>query len=755
MIKTVIKRDGNSEAFQADKLNGWGVWSSNHLGNNVSWSEVVLHVVSSLPEVSTSKQIQETAIKYCLDKRQWEYNLMAGRLYAALMLKEIHGGKYPTVLEVHSKLKAAGLMVVLDYSKEEYDQVEKIIDHNLNLKSTHYSLQQNRKKYALRDKVRGTEFETPQFTYMRMAMALAEQEPESTRMKDVAKYYEHFSHKRINAPTPYYVNLGTDLDGYASCCLYTTNDSWRSLAAGDHIAYAMTAMSAGIGSHIKTRSLGDAVRNGLIQHQGKLPYYRALVGSINANLQNGRGGAATVHYTGYDPEVEVIQKLKNPMTPTSKQVRGVDYSFGSNKFFARLAAKNQDVCLFSYDDAPELYEAQYSKDENLFEQLYNAFVKSDKPRTVINARQVVLGALQEAFDTGRHYLHFTDTMNKHTPFKDVIYSSNLCQEVSLPTKAFNSVEELYQDYKEGDGEVALCNIAGIIPSNIKSDEQYAEVAYYALKMIDVGIHKSSYVFKNLEQTAKSRLNAGVGIVGLAHYMAKHGKSYKTQEGRDFVHELSETHAWHLYNASLKLGKEKCNAPWMHKTMWPEGWLPLDTYEKRVDSLVTVGNKRDWEQLRKAIVANGGIRNSVCIAHMPAESSSIASETTNGLYPIRDFDLLKTNDTGVVSYVVPDATKLKNKYEIAWDVPTEDLIKIYAIVQKWTDQAISADLYRKMQGDEKVGTAEMLSTYLDLVRYGIKTRYYQNSLTGKNVKLDETQVEEPMVDSGSECESCSL
>ena len=77
---------------------------------------------------------------------------------------------------------------------------------------SHYSLYQNRTKYALRDKVGGKEYETPQFTFMRMAMALAEKEPKETRMKDVAKYYEHFSHKRINAPTPYYVNLGTDLN---------------------------------------------------------------------------------------------------------------------------------------------------------------------------------------------------------------------------------------------------------------------------------------------------------------------------------------------------------------------------------------------------------------------------------------------------------------------------------------------------------------------------------------------------------------
>lgn len=426
MIKYVIKRNGSKEEFSANKINGWGEWASKNLDKVVNWSEVVLHVVSTLPETTTSKEIQESAIKYCLNKRTWEHNLMAGRLYASLMQKEIHGSKYPTVLEVHSKLLAAKLMVPLNYSKEEYDQVEKIIDHSLNLKSTHYSLQQNRKKYALRDKVRGIEYETPQFTYMRMAMALAEDEPKETRMKDVAKYYEHFSHKRINAPTPYYVNLGTDLNGYASCCLYTTADSWRSLAAGDHIAYAMTAMSAGIGSHMKTRSIGDAVRNGLIQHQGKIPYYRALVGAINANLQNGRGGAATVHYTAFDPEVEVIQKLKNPMTPATKQVRGVDYSFGSNKFFARMAAKNQDVYLFSYSDTPELYEAMYSKDDKEFEKLYEEFIKSDKPKTKVNARQIVLGALQEAFDTGRHYLHFPDAMNTHTPFKDKIYSSNLC-----------------------------------------------------------------------------------------------------------------------------------------------------------------------------------------------------------------------------------------------------------------------------------------------------------------------------------------
>lgn len=309
------------------------------------------------------------------------------------------------------------------------------------------------------------------------------------------------------------------------------------------------------------------------------------------------------------------------------------------------------------------------------------------------------------------------------------------QEIALPTKGFSSVKELYEPYQEGNGEIGVCSLSGIVPANIESDEQYAEVAYYCLKMIDFAIQHGDYVFKNLEDTAKARMSAGVGIVGLANYMARYNKKYSNQEGLNFVHELSETHYWHLVNASLKLSKEKGLAPWMHKTLWPEGWLPIDTYEKRTDELVTVSNKRDWESLRKEIIANGGIRNSVLVAHMPAESSSIASETTNGLYPVRDFDLVKTTETLASCYVVPDSTKYRAKYETAWEVSPEDLTKFYAVVQKWTDQAISADLYRKMQGDEKVGTSEMLRTYFDFVKYGIKTRYYQNSLTAKGIDLN--------------------
>jgi len=120
------------------------------------------------------------------------------------------------------------------------------------------------------------------------------------------------------------------------------------------------------------------------------------------------------------------------------------------------------------------------------------------------------------------------------------------------------------------------------------------------------------------------------------------------------------------------------------------------------------------------------------------NSTISSGTTNGPYPIREFSMMKTNDTLVNHWVAPDSTKLKNKYQLAWDVDTTSMIKVYAIMQKWCDQAISADLFVKIQGDQKVSSSAMIQDYLDMVRYGMKSRYYVNSLTSKGVDLTSTE-----------------
>lgn len=791
MIERIIKRDGTFEDFSPRKLNGWGEWASKTLGSDVSWSEVVLHVASTSSTEITSKQLQQAFIDYCLTKRSFAYNRMAGRLYISMLYKDIYNDKLPTLYEMLSQLAERGLAsqsFVDSFTQDEYEELNKLLDHKFDLNYAHYQIEQAMEKYSLRDRVKGGYLETPQYSAMRVAMQMCKNR--KNRIERIKRHYNKIRSDVLNVPTPYYTNSGTDKLGLASCCLHESDDFVGSLAAGNHISYMMTVNSAGQGTKIRTRTVDDPVRGGTISHQGKKPYLRAEVGMINANLQNGRGGAETTSFDIIDPEIKELLVLKNPMTPSARQIRGLDYSVGFNRYFAKKAANNEDWVLFSYADVPDLYEAMYATDDT-FERLYEDYVKKGKGRETVKAREILRLMLTEGVGVGRIYQENLFEMNYHTPFKTCgngkIRQSNLCLEIALITNAYDSVEDLYiygdlkkaiannahpsviQYLKEKNdavkGEVAVCSLAGINVGKIKGkvgtpewDEEYREAAFVALDMIYTAITESEYPLPHIEYTAKKRMSAGVGIVDLAHLMAKYKLNYDSQEGRDLIHKVAESHYWHLLNASLELSKEFGVCEWVDKTKWKEGWLPIDTYNKHVDEVVTVGLQYDWEKLRQRIVENGGHAFSVLAAHMPAESSSVRSGSTNGVYAIRDLDLNKTNDTNAVKYVVPESDKLGKYYQNAYDISVEDMAKVYGIIQKWTDQAISADQWYKAQGSDKIKSSELMKGWFSWVYYGVKTRYYINTLTAKGIELNVDLVEDDQEfqpEANSECEECRM
>ena len=854
----------------------------------------------------------------------------------------------------------------------------------------------------------------------------------------------------------------------------------------------------------------------------KLPYYRALVGAVRANMQNGRAGACNTFYSAFDPEVNDLVRLKNQRTVEDKKIRGMDYTQMGNKFLARKAAKNEQIFLFNTFTAPDLYQAFFSGDENEFASLYEKYEQDPNfKKTYVSARDIVVTAMEESYETGRAYLAFMDEINRHTPYKDTIYSSNLCvapetmlltdrghlpiaslvnQEVNVwngqeyssttvvktgeaqslwtvalsdgksldctpyhkwyvvdgygqeprevrtheleigqklvkfdlpviegdldlelpymngfftgdgtslpngsaklylygdkiglhdrfeiplnwrsngdnrletevwglrskyfvpdhrysvrsrlswlagwldadgciyrngdneaitatsvnfeflkqvqymlqtlgvhskitagrpagysrlplndgtgnygdfycqavyrllisssdsqkllhlglinklqrlhvqersvqraasqfvvvvdvvdrgrvddtycvsepkrhmavfngiltgqcveivePTEGYENIPDLYtagpvgyikfrdtdgivwrkqavekvtfagdikpfrkydaaQNLKPGDQiemgmstitvaevlelkrepEVALCSLGGIVVTNVKNDEEYYQAMYYTLLMIDKCIHMSDYALPHVGYTAKSRLAAAVGMLDVAHYLARKGLKYSTPEGKRAIHELAETHCYFAIEASLQLAKELGNCPWSHRTKWTDGWLPIDTYNKNIDKFVDAPLKRNWEGLRFRVVDNGGIRNSALVAHMPTESSSKAAGVANSMYAVREKAMLKTDNGMTLSWAAPDSDLLD--YELAWDIPTKDMIECYGVVQKFTDQTISADLYRRIVDDEKIPSTEMINDYIHMQRVGMKTRYYSNTYTGKDIDL---------------------
>lgn len=747
MIEKIKKRDGSLVDFNPDKLMHWAKWAA---GIGVDWFSIAAEAYKRCPNECTTQELQNAMIQACTDKEDTPHLKMAGRLLMGDIYKQAFGGhkNIPTVLEMYKKMVSLGLWEDMGYTDEELIKAESFINHDKDLHSLHSVIHQISTKYATKDIESNTVLESPAFVWMRMALGVCVNEPTSSRIDEVKAYYLDFSESRINAPTPNIINLGSPRRNYASCAIFKSNDTAQSLAAGDHIAYNMTVASAGVGAMLQTRSKGEGVRKNTIRHGGKLPYYEVIGKGAKANKQGSRGGAVTMHFNCLDPEIETLLRLRHPTTVTAQANRDLDYSFGYHPYLAEKAAKNEQWMLVSYKQSPELHEALYSGVEGVFEKLYDEYEASKKKRKYINARKLALEFLRMQEETGRMYEHNTFEMNRHTPFKDIIYSSNLCQETGLPTQGFKNVQELYKE-EYVQGEIGLCNLAAIVAGNV-SDEQYPEVAYRALKMIDNVINMMDYPFPNLKFTAQARRSAGVGVTNLAYDMASKGLSYKSKEGKDYMHRLAETHSYWLHKASVRLAKERGKCNWYEKTKYADGCLLIDT-AKDLSDIVDQTLQYDWEGLRKEITEHG-VRFSVLEAFMPVESSSIAGNTTNGIYPIRERAVIKTSGNNKTVFLAPDWELLKDRYESAWDIPRKDITDMYAIFQKFTGQGISADFWRKFDSSEarSISAKELLEDWFYRIKRGLKTKYYSNSAAGLDLfTQDAAEAGE------SDCESCKL
>ena len=424
MLKLIKKRSGIIVNFEPNKLNKWAEWASN---NNVDWSEVALKAYSKCFDGCTTKDLQQALIDACLEFQSTKHFKMAGRLLIGDIYKSAFGTiVIPELYDFYQKMVRLDLWEEMNYTKEEFEYLNSFIDHKKDLQLGYSEVKQLKDKYLITDRTTKKCFESPQFMFMGMALANMQNQPKERRLNDVIKLYQYLSDKKINAPTPFMSNLRTKHRGYASCCVYNTLDTAKSLAAGDHIAYMMTCASAGIGANVITRSKGDPVRNGTIEHQGKRGYYTMIQSAVKANLQNSRGGSATVHCTVLDPEIEDILSLKSVTTPTNLRIAGVDYSIGFNSYFIEKVQNNEQWMLVSLVNANELYSALYSNDIEKFKEEYSKYLNSDKPKTLIDARSLANEILKQSIETGRIYLHMIDAMNTHTPFKEPIYLSNLC-----------------------------------------------------------------------------------------------------------------------------------------------------------------------------------------------------------------------------------------------------------------------------------------------------------------------------------------
>ena len=758
----VKKRDGSIEPLNLEKMHIMCEEACKNLAG-VSASQVEIQSGIQFYDGISTAEIQEILIRSASDLISLDnpnYQYVAARLLLYSLRKSLYGRMWelPHLMDhikdcIDKEVYDADILV--KYCEEEIEILNGVIDHGRDFLFTYAGLRQVADKYLVQDRSSGKVYETPQFMYLLIAMTIFADYPKKTRLDYVTRYYTAISKHRINIPTPIMGGVRTPLRQFASCVLVDADDTLDSIFSSDMAIGKYVAQRAGIGINAgRIRGINSKIRGGEVQHTGVVPFLKKFESTVRCCTQNGiRGGSATVHFPIWHKEIQDIIVLKNNKGTEDNRVRKLDYSIQLSKLFYERFIANEKITLFSPHDVPGLYD---SFGTEFFDELYVRYENNESiPKTRIDAQELILNILKERAETGRMYLMNIDHCNSHSSFLDKVNMSNLCQEITLPTKPIQHIDD-------PDGEIALCILSAINVGKINRLEELEDLCDLSVRGLEELIDYQGYPVKAAENSTKKRRSLGIGFIGLAHYLAKNGEHYDDASAWQLTHDLTEAFQYYLLKSSNQIAKEKGKCEYFDRTKYSQGILPIDTYKSEVDEIVPNNLKYDWESLRTSITTHG-LRHSTLSAQMPSESSSIVSNATNGIEPPRDYLSVKKSKKGPLKQIVPSYGHLKNNYTILWEMKNNDgYIKVISVMQKFFDQAISGNWSYNPENyaDNEVPVSVMANDLLTTYKYGWKTSYYQNT---NDLKSDEIDVKESLdkllgdcsIEQEEDCESCKI
>jgi ribonucleoside-diphosphate reductase alpha chain len=757
----ITKRDGRKEPLNIEKLHKVVSFACQGI-SGVSVSEVELtSQIQFFNEMKTS-DIQEVLIKAAaqlISEESPNYQYVAGRLISYQLRKNVYESFTPKHLFDHTKniiQKGYYTKELLSwYTKEEFDKMDAFIDHKRDDNLTFAAMEQFRGKYLVQNRVTKEIFETPQIAYMLMAATGFHNYPKETRLQYVREFYDAISTHVISLPTPILAGLRTPQKQFSSCVLIESDDSLKSINATSSSIVNYISQKAGIGINSgRIRAIGSNIRKGDAVHTGVIPFLKHFQSAVKSCSQGGvRGGAATIYFPIWHLEIEDILVLKNNKGTEENRVRHMDYGIQINRLFYERFIQNKEITLFSPSDVPEIYEPFFNNYDKFKELYERAEKKQNIRKKVVKAIDLFCSLMTERKNTGRIYVQNVDHCNTHSPFledKEIVKMSNLCTEIGLPTNPLNSVDDK-------NGRIALCTLAATNMGKIESPEDLRKPCDLIIRFLDELLSYQEYPVIAAELATKEYRPLGVGVTNFAYWMAKNGLSYEgNKETYEMVDEFMEAMSYYLIRTSVDLAKEKGACLNTHNTKYSQGILPIHTYKKDVDSIVKRKYSMDWDSLA-ADAKKYGIRNATVMAIMPCESSSLLTNSTNGIEPPRSYMPSKGSKANISKQVIPGYPRLKNKYQLLWDIKDpEGYLKICAIIQKYTDQAMSINTtYNpKNYENEEIPMSLLIKHLLMHYKFGGKTLYYCQTEDDSG-EIEINKENKTIIDSSCEGGACKL
>ncbi len=308
---------------------------------------------------------------------------------------------------------------------------------------------------------------------------------------------------------------------------------------------------------------------------------------------------------------------------------------------------------------------------------------------------------ENAWLNGEPGIVFIDRMNcpetNVVPALGLIESTNPCGEQPL------------QPYES-------CNLGSINLGKFVEDgtinwDKLKEAVHLAARFLDNVVDMNNYPLSMIAAMTRGNRKIGLGIMGWADMLILLGVPYNSDKALKLAERVMEFINYHSHLASIDLAKERGPFPNFKISVWQNPEIAKDMY-RREDSQL------DWNLVRSEAQKHG-TRNAACTTIAPTGTIAVIANASQGIEPLfaiayerhtPTFTLYECNpyferiakERGFYSEELMQ--QLSKKFSIAemkeipddvrkifvtaHDLTPEDHIRMQAVFQKYTDNAVS-------------------------------------------------------------------
>ncbi len=536
----VIKRDGRKEPYNEEKLRKVLSWATDN--NEFMIDEILNNVNKKIYDEIKIQELFDSVIDTAANMISLlypQYDEVAKRLYLLKIYKETWNlkktGEYPHLSDVIKKGLQHNVYdkkVYSSFSDDEIDELSKYIDPNRDFLFNYKGLRIFYDKYCL-NYSKTNKLELPQLTFLRVAMfSFYNIQDKEHRMKLIKEKYDMLSLFMHTEATPKMLNAGTPNPQLSSCVLIKCDDDTYSILESVKWISIYSKFSGGCAEDVSAiRAAGSFVKGNRGVSSGVIPFIKLKERAILAFNQGGRRkGSLVINFPFWHYEVEDLVYLKDAGGSEEKRARNLQYCVKWHNVFSKAIIDKKDIYLFDPKDVPKLLDTYGDE----FEKYYKEYSEKQNVRKrKIRAIDLAYDIVKVRKETGNLYIAFIDNINEQRLGEEFISMTNLCTEITLPTKSpkFKKSKIVNQfgngaEYEKIEivepGEIALCNLASI---NLDwwydaSDSDKQKLAKNLVLSFDEGIDNQMYpiidgMFSNIR-----RRPIGIGTFNLAKLFAR-------------------------------------------------------------------------------------------------------------------------------------------------------------------------------------------------------------------------------------------